>query len=402
MDFDRVVDRRGTLSLKWDNPGNEPGKKDIIPLWVADMDFPPPPAVIEAIARRASHPIYGYSRTPEDYLEAVALWYASRQGAKVDPGEILTTPSVMIAIGAAVRAFCEPGEAVIVMPPVYYPFFSIVRNNGRHIAQAPLTRSADGSWGLEAAALDAAAEDSAAAGHRPAALLVSSPHNPVGRVWSKEETGTMLEFCERRGLVLLCDEIHADIIPGGRPFTSLAASEGAIVVFGGPNKTFNIAGLHISHVVAPRKKECAVMKRALAALGSDSPNAFSIVAARAAYMEGSSWLDELLCYLRGNDALLRSFMAERLAGASAATLEGTYLAWLDARPLLERLGMADESALAERLEEEGRVKVSAGGAFGQGGTGHFRINLACPRSVLSEGLDRMSDTVEAAVAERRP
>jgi cysteine-S-conjugate beta-lyase len=400
MDFDRVVDRRGTLSVKWDNPGNGPGKSDIIPLWVADMDFPPPSAVVRAIARRAEHPIYGYTRTPDDYLEAVARWYASRLGAKVEPGELLTAPSVMPAIGAAVRAFSEPGETVIVMPPVYYPFFSIVRDNGRRVAEAPLTRAADGSWSFEGAALDAAADAAEAAGHRPAALLVSSPHNPVGRGWSELEAGAMLGFCERRGLTLLCDEIHADIIPGDRPFRSLAASEGPIVVFGGPNKTFNIAGLHISHVVAPREKERRAMKGALAALGSDSLNAFSIVAALAAYSEGADWLDELLRYLRGNDAFLRAFMAERLAGASAPALEGTYLAWLDARPILERLGMADERGLARRLEEEGRVKVSAGGIFGRGGAGHFRINLACPRSVLAEGLERMARTVEAALAER--
>ncbi len=400
MDFDRVVDRRGTLSAKWDNPGNGPGKRDILPLWVADMDFPPPPAVVEAVARRAAHPIYGYSSTPDDYLEAVARWYGFRLGAKVDPGGILMAPSVMVAIGAAIRAFSEPGEAVIVMPPVYYPFFSIARDNGRRVAEAPLARAADGSWALEAAALDEAAEAAAAAGHRPAALLVSSPHNPVGRVWSEPELAAMLDFCNRRDLTLLCDEIHADIIPGGRPFRSLAASEGPIVAFGSPNKTFNIAGLHIGHVIAPRERERAVMRRALAALGSDSPNVFSIVAARAAYSEGASWLDELLAYLRGNDALLRSFMAERLAGASAPELEGTYLAWLDARALLARLGMQDERNLAKRLEDEGRVKVSAGGIFGPGGAGHFRINLACPRSILAEGLERMADTIDAALAER--
>jgi cysteine-S-conjugate beta-lyase len=400
MDFDRVIDRRGTLSVKWDNALNAPGKSDIIPLWVADMDFPPPPAVAEAIARRAAHPVYGYSRTPGDYLEAVARWYASRLGAKVEPSEIMTAPSVMTALGAAVRAFSEPGEAVIVMPPVYYPFFSIVRDNGRHVAEAPLARAADGSWMLEGAALEAAADAAAADGHRPAALLVSSPHNPVGRVWSELEAGAMLDFCERRGLTLLCDEIHADIILGGRPFRSLADRDGPIVVFGGPNKTFNIAGLHISHVVAPREAERRAMKAALAALGSDSLNAFSIVAARAAYLEGAGWLDELLDYLRGNDRLFRGLVAERLAGASAPALEGTYLAWLDARPILERLGMADERALAKRLEEEGRVKLSAGGIFGRGGQGHFRINLACPRSVLAEGLERVASTVEAALAER--
>jgi len=399
MDFDRVVDRGGTLSVKWDNPGNAPGKPDIIPLWVADMDFPPPPAAVEAIARRAAHPIYGYTRTPADYLEAVARWYAERLGAKVEPGSILMAPSVMPAIGAAVRAFAAPDEAVIVMPPVYYPFFSIVRDNGRFLAEAPLARSPEGAWSLDERALDAAADAAQAQGHRPAALLVSSPHNPVGRVWSKADANAMLAFCERRGLTLLCDEIHADMILGDRPFRSLAAEDAGVVAFGGPNKTFNIAGLHISHVVAPREAERRVMKAALAALGSDSPNAFSIVAARAAYLEGASWLDELLDYLRGNDRFLRAFMAERLPGASAPPLEGTYLAWLDLRPILDRLGLADESAFARRLETEGRVKVSPGGIFGRGGEGHLRLNIACPRSTLAEGLERIASTVDAALLE---
>jgi cysteine-S-conjugate beta-lyase len=223
----------------------------------------------------------------------------------------------------------------------------------------------------------------------------------VGRVWSAAETEAMLVFCERRGMTLLCDEIHADIIPGGRPFRSLADRDGPVVVFGGPNKTFNIAGLHVSHVVAPREAEREAMRRALAALGSDSLNAFSLVAARAAYLEGGSWLDELLDYIRGNDRLFRALVAERLAGASSPPLEGTYLAWLDARAMLERLGMGDERAMAARLEEEGRVKVSAGGIFGRGGAGHFRINLACPRSVLAEGMDRLASTFEAALTERR-
>jgi cysteine-S-conjugate beta-lyase len=384
MDFDRVIDRSGSLSIKWDNPKNGPGLPDIIPLWVADMDFAPPPAVLEAIRKRTEHPIFGYTAAPREYNEAVAAWYGSRQGLAIGPDEILMGPAVMPSIVAAIQAFTERGEGLMIMPPVYRPFFGAVEENGRVPVEAPLARREDGSWEMDFERMASAAEAAALAGVRLRAVLFSSPHNPVGRVWSKEELMMLLEFAEKRALLILCDEIHSDIILGEAPFTSLASITGprarGVVVFSGPNKTFNIAGLHICQAIARDASTRLSMSRAISAWGFSLPNAFSLAAALASYREGGPWLDELLAYLRGNYRFLAGFLAARLPSLGLAPMEGSYLAWLDCRQ--------DDAALARRLEEEGRVRLSPGSGFGKEGSGFLRLNFACPRSILEEGLER--------------
>lgn len=396
MNFDQVIDRSGTHSLKWENPKNRPGLKQILPLWVADMDFAPPEAVLEAIRRRAEHPIFGYTKPAAEYFEAVSAWYARRQGIELEVGEITMAAAVMPAIAAALHAFTGRGEAVMIMPPVYHPFFSAVEENERVVVQAPLSRLPDGSWVMDFEGMERAAEEASRAGIKLRAILFSSPHNPVGRVWTREELERLADFARARGLSLLCDEIHSDIILGSRPFTSLAALKGdkarGIVVFSGPNKTFNIAGLHICQVIARGEEERARMRRAISAGGFGQPNVFSLSAALSAYREGETWLEELLAYLRGNLAFLRAFLEKRAPELSLSPLEGSYLAWLDARGLLSRLG-SDEAALSKTLEEEGRVRLSPGSGFGVEGSGFFRLNFACPRSILSEGLERMAPSL---------
>jgi cystathionine beta-lyase len=398
MDFDRVIDRSGTQSLKWENPKNGPGLPEILPLWVADMDFPPPPAVLEAIGRRCEHPIFGYTLPAREYFEAVSAWYGRRQGLAVSPEEILMAPAVMPSIAAALHAFTARGEGVMIMPPVYHPFFSEVAENGRILVEAPLALGQDGSWTMDFEGMARAAEAAARSGTRLKAILFSSPHNPVGRVWTEGELERLLDFARSRGLVLLCDEIHSDIILGERPFLSLASFAGpgaeGLLVFGGPNKTFNIAGLHISQVVARHEPTRAAMKRAISAWGFGQPNAFSLVAALAAYREGEDWLEALLAYLKGNLRFLLEFLSSRLPEVGAAPLEGSYLAWLDFRALLAKRGEGPgEASLANRLEESGRVRVSPGSGFGREGEGFFRVNLACPRSILEEGLERIARTI---------
>lgn len=394
MNFDEAIDRRGTRSLKWDNAKNRPGLRDIIPLWVADMDFAPPPAVLEAIRKRAEHPIFGYTSEGGDYTEAVAAWYGRRQGLDLGAGEIVMAQAVMPAIAAALHAFTCRGEGVMIMPPVYHPFFSAVEETDRVVVQAPLARGADGRWELDFAGMARAAEAAAKAGIRLRAILFSSPHNPVGRVWSKEELEALLAFARDRGLTLVCDEIHSDIILGDRPFLSLASVKGerarGLIVLSGPNKTFNIAGLHICQVIARGEAERAAMKRAISAGGFSQPNAFSLAAALAAYREGGPWLDELLAYLRGNRDLLAAFLAARLPLAGMSPLEGSYLAWLDFRSFLAERGLGDdEAAFARRIEDEGRVRLSPGSGFGAEGRGFIRLNFACPRATLEEALDRI-------------
>ncbi len=398
MDFDRVIDRSGTYSLKWENQKNAQGIDAIIPLWVADMDFPPPPAVIEAVRRRAEHPIYGYTLPAREYYGAVAAWYAARLGLGIEADEILMGPAVMPSIAAALQAFTEKGEGVMIMPPVYHPFFSVVEENGRVIVPSPLARGEDGAWSMDFAAMEGAARDAATAGIRLRAILVSSPHNPVGRIWSRAELEGLVDFAAERALVILCDEIHSDIVLGERPFLSLAAVVGerarGIVVFSGPNKTFNIAGLHICQVIARDEATRAAMKKAISAWGFGLPNAFSLVAAIAAYRDGGRWLDELLAYLKGNQRFLLDFLGSRLPGVVASKLEGSYLAWLDVRAMLEKRGEGDtDVSLSRELEESGRVRLSPGSGFGFQGSGYLRLNFACPRSILAEALERVARTI---------
>jgi len=396
MNFDEVIDRSGTYSLKWDNPRNLPGLREILPLWVADMDFPPPEAVLKAIRERALHPIFGYTLPAHEYFEAVSAWYALRQGIELGAKDIALAPSVMGAIAAALHAFTDRGDGVMILPPVYHPFFSVVEENDRVVVEAPLARLADDCWELDFAAMDRAAEMAARAGTRLRAILFSSPHNPVGRVWTQTELGRLLDFAQDRGLYLLCDEIHSDIILGAKPFTSLAATRGEaarrLVVFSGPNKTFNIAGLHICQAIARGEEEMAAMRRAISAGGFGLPNVFSLTAALAAYRGGGPWLDELCAYLKGNERFLRDFLAARFPEIRMSPVEGSYLAWLDLGSFLSRLG-PDDTGLARQLEERGRVRLSPGSGFGREGAGFLRLNFACPRSMLEEGLDRLGRTL---------
>jgi cystathionine beta-lyase len=303
-------------------------------------------------------------------------------------------PAVMPAIAAAIHAFTEKGEGLMIMPPVYHPFFSVIEENDRVVVEAPLARRSDGSWEMDFEGMESAAEAAARAGIKLRAILFSSPHNPVGRVWTKAELEGLLGFVQDRGLALLCDEIHSDIILGERPFLSLASMEGprsrGVVVFSGPNKTFNIAGLHICQAIARGDEERNAMKRAISAWGFGLPNVFSLTAAVAAYREGGPWLEELLGYLRENCRFLAGFLESRLPKVGMAPVEGSYLAWLDLSSLLlERGEGSDETELALRLEEEGRVRLSPGSGFGAAGAGYLRLNFACPRSILEEALERL-------------
>jgi cystathionine beta-lyase len=246
--------------------------------------------------------------------------------------------------------------------------------------------------------MEAAAERAARDGVRLKAILVSSPHNPVGRVWTEAELEELLAFAQKRGAALLCDEIHSDIILGERKFLSMAGFSGEdarkLVVLSGPNKTFNIAGLHISQAIVRDEGARKAMKRAISAGGFGLPNAFSLTAALAAYREGGAWLDELLAYLGGNRSFLLEFLSKNLPGIGASPLEGSYLAWLDVRALLARRGDGiDERPLASSLEDKGRVRLSSGRDFGKEGSGYLRLNIATPRSILAEGLERMASFI---------
>ena len=395
-DFSSVPNREGTNSLKWDNIVPVPGAPQAIPLWVADMDFAAPPAVQKALARRVSHGIYGYTNLPQAYLEEVASWNRRRYGRTWISGDFLAAPSVLHGMSMAIRAFTAPGDKILNFPPVYYPFYKVVRLNDRQIVDVPLVLR--GRWEMDFEAI-AACLESARRDRAPVkAVLVSAPQNPTGRVWTRDELSQLGELARAYDLLILSDEIHADLVlKGHRHLSPLDLPDLAdrTIVFAGPNKTFNLAGLPISHIVTLDQKLRNRMKRAVEADFYDQPNVLSLTAAWAAYREGEPWLEELLAVIEANKAILDVFL-ERLnrewdlePRLTSAPLEATYLAWVDVTALARRGNFSDDKDLGLFLEKVARVKMTTGSTFQTGGENHLRFNLATPKALLDEALDRI-------------
>jgi cysteine-S-conjugate beta-lyase len=386
-DFDRVIDRRNMLSLKWDRCVRDFGLPDVIPMWVADMDFAAPPAVVDAVTRRAAHGVYGYASTPESLWEAVIEWLRDRHGWAVERRWLARAPGVVPAVSLCVNAFTSPGDAIVVQTPVYYPFFRAVEFNGRRLVRNPLV--AEGAaYRMDLEALERVIDS------RTRMLILCSPHNPVGRVWTREELDRLGEICERRDLIVLSDEIHMDLLLGGRrhvPFASLSPSlADRTITCVAPSKTFNLAGLNLSVVIARRASLLARYTAQFEAAGLTIASLFGAVAMEAAYREGAPWLDELLVYLEGNVDLAGRFLAEQVPSIRFVRPEGTYLALLDCRAL----GL-EQAALDDFFLRQAGVYFDSGPWFGSELEGFERINLACPRRTLSEALERIARAVDS-------
>ncbi len=382
FDFDRILPRAGTGSVKWDGRRGYFGTEDILPLWVADMDFAAPEAVTRALAERAAHPVYGYTLFPDSVYDALIAWMKSRHGWEIERDWILMAPGVVPSLHAAVLAFAGVGEGVIVQPPVYFPFFSSVTVPGRRLVENPLIE-VDGRYRMDLAHLEACAA-------RPDTrlLLFCSPHNPVGRVWAADELRAVLAIARRHGLVVLSDEIHHDLVyPGERhtPLALLAEDPAQVVSAVAPSKTFNIPGLGLSALIVPDAGQREKLRRAFDLLHVTGANPFSIAAFSAAYREGGPWLDALLGYLARNRDAAIAFFAEHLPAIRPIHPQGTYLLWLDCRGL----GL-DDAALRRFFVEEARVGMNPGTVFGAGGSGFMRLNLGAPRSLVMEALGRMA------------
>jgi cysteine-S-conjugate beta-lyase len=385
FDFDTVLDRRHTLSLKWDLCGSAFGLHDVIPMWVADMDFAAPPAVVDAVTRRAAHGAYGYASTPESFWESVVGWLRQRHGWAVDRHWLARAPGVVPAVSLCINAFTRPGDGVVVQTPVYYPFFRAVEDNGRRLLRNPLV--ADGAgYRMDLDGLDRTID----AGTRM--LILCSPHNPVGRVWTREELERLGEVCERRNLLVLSDEIHMDLTFGGRrhvPFASLSpALADRTITCVAPSKTFNLASLCMSIVIASNATLLARYETQFKAAGLNIGSLFGTLALEVAYREGAPWLDELLDYLEANVNLAGRFLAERIPGIRMVRPEGTYLALLDCR----RLGLA-QTELDQFFLRQAGVYFDSGPWFGEELQGFERINLACPRRTLTAALERMETAI---------
>lgn len=388
FDFDAVVDRSGTSCRKWDARQMAFGTTDLLPMWIADMDFASPPAVAAALQKRAAHGVYGYPVRLASFYDAFVNWAARRYDWRVDPGWMLTTPGVVPAINAAVLALTEPGDMVLIQPPVYPPFFSCPRLNGRIPLENPLREAPDGTWQID---FDDLAKKLA---QRPKLMVLCSPHNPVGRVWSREDLLKVAELCLKHGVTVFSDEIHGDLLLDGRrhiPFASLGPDVAACTVTcTAPSKTFNIAGLYTSVVVASDPGLRGKMNRMLEALDICGGNVFGIAAFEAAYNGGEAWLTELLPYLAENADVLTDFTAKKIPGLRVTRPESTFLAWLDCQGL--KLPQAE---LKRFFIEKARVGLNDGQTFGEQGVGFMRLNFGCSRQTLLEGLTRIEMAVNS-------
>lgn len=375
--FDEIVPRRNTLSYKWDSAADG----EVLPMWVADMDFRTAPAIVEALQKRVSHGIFGYTRVPDAYYDAVINWFGRRHGWKIRRERMIYTSGVVPALSAIIKALTVPGDKVVVQTPVYNCFFSSIRNNGCTLVSNPLVRVED-TWKMDFEDLEQKVSDP-----KVKLFLLCNPHNPAGRVWTQEELTRMGEICFRHDVMIISDEIHCELVfPEYRyiPFASISEEFAArSVTCISPSKAFNMAGLQIANIVAPDEEVRRKIDKAININEVCDVNPFGVLATIAAYNEGEEWLVQLLDYLKGNYLWMRDFCRKYLPQFPVSRLEGTYLVWMDCSPLHQ-----SSEELERNLMKESRLWLNAGTMYGAEGEGFMRWNIACPRSVLEEGLNR--------------
>jgi cystathionine beta-lyase len=398
FDFDIEIDRSGTHSVKWgyvfkngqflptDPTDAANGSERLLPMWVADMDFRVPPAVIEAMVARAQHGIFGYTVPSDSYYEAVIDWMARRYGRSVQRDWFVLTPGVVTALNLLVRTFVQPGEKVLVQQPVYYPFFHAIEKNGSEIVSNSLVLE-NGRYQMDFADLAAKAADPAVK-----MAILCSPHNPIGRVWSREELTRFGEICLANDVLVVSDEIHCDLIHPGSTFTSFAAISEEFnqksIICTAPSKTFNLAGLKTSNILIADAALRAAFNKTLDNNGLMGANVFGVVATEAAYRHGEEWLAEAMAYIHENYCVMADYFAEHLPQLKVIEPQGTYLVWVDFRAL----GL-DRARRKQLILDEARVFLDEGEMFGVEGSGFERFNLACPRSILLEALERIKTAV---------
>ncbi|GIN59212.1 cystathionine beta-lyase PatB [Lederbergia ruris] len=375
------VDRINTSSLKWDGMKLAFGKNELLPMWVADMDFSPPTSVIEKLKERMDHGVFGYTIANENTAQAIVDWTNNRHGWEIRPEWILYSPGVVPSIGMAIQAFTEVGDKVLLQSPVYTPFFNMIENNMREVVNSPL-QLVNGRYEIDFADF----EEKLKSGVK--LFLLCSPHNPGGRVWKKEELVKIAELCKKYDVLIAADEIHADIIFEPHHHFPLASLDPAyqdfVVTFMAPSKTFNLAGLQASFIVAPNEEMRKKLTIIQQTLNLTSLNTFGMIAMEAAYRDGEEWLNECIAYIEGNINMIDEEISRSLPELDVMRPEGSYLVWIDCR----KTGLNDQQ-LRESLLEKAKLAVNFGASYGKGGEGFIRLNPACHRSIVEEGLERL-------------
>lgn len=382
--FDQITDRRNTNCEKWDGCSHP----DMLPLWVADMDFPTAPAIQEAVVRRATHGCYGYTKVPDAYYQAIQDWFATRHQWNIERDDILYTIGVVPAIAAILKAVCQVGDSVAMLTPIYNCFFYLVRNAGCQAIELPLT---DNGQHIIRYSINWEALEAALAQPKTTVLLFCNPHNPAGHRWSREELQRVGQLCRKYGVTVISDEIHNELTPPGQLYTPWGTIgdeyQEQAVVCTSPSKSFNIAGLQNANIICHNAELRRRIDRAINMNETCDVNPFGVVALIAAYNEGGEWLDELRAYIYNNYQYALAELNARLPQLRIAQLQGTYLMWVDCSTVCQRLGINVEE-LCNRLRIDAHVWLCAGSIYGQAGEGFVRINLACPRTTLTEALNR--------------
>lgn len=386
FEFDQIRSRKNEFSAKYEELELKFGRKDLYAMWVADMDLPVAPPILKAIEDRAKAPIYGYTTRPDSYGEAVKNWYQNRYGFTMNPTHLIHSPGVVTSLNIAVREFTAQGDGVIIQPPVYNPFYDAVRLNDRVLIENPL-KLVDGDYRMDFDLLEEQAPHAKL-------LILCNPHNPVGRVWNKEELSRLADICSRHGVKVIADEIHGDIVFQNQrytPFASIsdAARDMSITCFSA-TKPFNIAGLQASLVYASKAEDRQKFEQFFTVFDLKRNNCFSLVAVEAAYREGEPWLNAMLDYVRENMVLVSDFCKERLPELKPNMPEGTYLQWLDCRDL----NLNDE-ALSEFMIHHAKIALNTGTCFGPYGSGFVRLNLACPKAYVEAALHSLEKAIVA-------
>lgn len=382
-DFDKVTPRRDTNSYKWDSTDD----KEVLPMWVADMDFPTAPCIINALKKRVEHGIFGYTRVPEEYYDAVISWFSRRHHWKPRREWFIYTSGVVPALSAVIKALTNVGDKVLTLTPVYNCFFSSIRNNGCELDSCAL-RYENNTFSIDYEDLERRAADP-----KTTLMLLCNPHNPSGRVWTREELRRIGDICIKNNVVVVADEIHCELVHPGFTYTPFASVSEEFqkhsVTCVAPSKAFNIAGLQIANIIVENDKWRQRIDKAININEVCDVNPFGVIATIAAYNEGEEWLNQLLQYIHGNYLFFKDYCEEHLPQLPVAPLEGTYLAWMDCRSL----GIPSEE-LEEELMKEAKLWLNAGSMYGKEGEGFMRWNLACPRQLVKEGLERFSQFVD--------
>lgn len=384
--FDEEIERRGTGALKYDALNRYYGREDLMPLWIADMDFATPPFVIDAIRERLSHPIFGYTAQPENYWETICQWIQSHHGWKVSPEWMSYIPGIVKGIGMIVNVFVKEDEKIIIQPPVYHPFRLVPQGNQREVVMNPLIRHDDGTYNMDFEGLERVADE------RCRLLILSNPHNPGGIVWDRDTLERLASFCASHNIIVVSDEIHCDMTLWGNrhiPFASIS-DEAAMcsITFGAPSKTFNIAGIVSSYAIIPNETLRKKFFGWLEANELGDAHLLAPIATMAAFQHGEAWRKEMLRYIEGNIEALEQYCAEHIPGIKPLRPQASFLVWLDCREL-----HLDHDSLVRLFVEEAHLALNDGEIFGAEGAGYMRMNVALPRTRLLAALERLAVAV---------